>query len=286
MSNHASKNHGCFSSVLHRFLCGGGLPTHPSSDIDSPKKDSTPSPGTHNTNTNTNTNTNMTSTSSTPVGIVARLMGLDSIPNSPILMQKSRSLGSLDHFLPSFHIHRRVVSFREHDLGKYDMGLTPTQQKFNNNNNMKIKKMKNVNNTTMKKQRYGVKVKKEKEEVCTTSVPLKMRRKKVVVDDGFPDARKYKNKSRVKSRCNHSLPKNIKKEKKKSMKLKRRETDQDYCIKVLNEVCRLTMVELQGGVWVNNNKSNNIVQEISYEIGQQILQLLVYEIVDELCTSL
>ncbi|MFS7904523.1 hypothetical protein Hanom_Chr01g00037111 [Helianthus anomalus] len=267
-----------------------------------------------------------TRNTTTPAGLVARLMGLDSFPNSPktTIMQKSRSVGSLDFILPNFHItkqplhHRRVttsLSFREvpttflHDLAKSDMGLFPIQE---NPINFKQRAsvnapMTNITTTTTNnnnkkntiKKRQSVKVKNEEKEV--SSVPLKTRRKrrvhgtakKKLVDDGFPDEKnKYRSKSK---RFNHPLPKmgkqqhDIRKEKKKPMlNLKRRECEytEDYCNKVLREVCRLTMVEIEGSVWVDTKVASNNIQELSYEIGQQILQVLMYEMVHELCSSL
>ncbi|KAK9057819.1 hypothetical protein SSX86_022657 [Deinandra increscens subsp. villosa] len=241
-----SQKHACFSSLLRRVLCAGGLPTHPSSETDSPKEDESANKS--------------SSPTATPPGIVARLMGLDSFPNSPkpTTMQKSRSLGSLHDFLitkPPLY-HRRVVSFREVptlDLGKSDMGLTPIQEK----SNLKSEQV--------------------------SSVPSKIRRKrrvnggkKKVVDDG-----QKKCKSRN-TRYNHPLPKKGKLEKKRSM-LKRRESE-EYCIKVFKEVCSLTRVEIEGGDWnwMDTKVVNNNLQQVSYVIGQQILHVLVYEMLDDL----
>ncbi|PWA55473.1 hypothetical protein CTI12_AA388130 [Artemisia annua] len=232
-------------------------------------------------------------------------MGLDSLPNSlhtskvslGSLMRKSRSVGSID-FIPNFDItkqphHRRLrtsVSYREdvtttcmqtphnHDQisrKPKSTGLTPIQEKTNISNKNRRTQCQKV-----------VKVNNSKKQVSLT--PKKIKRKKVV-DDGFPEK---KNKLKSRSRkCNHRLPKVTKKkvvddDKENKMSMKKRQSDQEYCIKVLMEVYRLTTEEIQGnGVWVEKTTVVNDIKEISYEIGHDILQLLVYEMVDELCIS-
>lgn len=226
-------------------------------------------------------------------------------------------------FLPNFEIkqqphnhnsqHRRVrtsVSFREvptfleisrnHDLvklddhavGKSKMGLTPKQEKSKNlkkgigREREREKKMMNK-----KGRSQSMKAKNEEDEEVS-SVNLKYRRnrpenagKKKVVYHGFPEEQKYKSRKRT---YNHPLPKMVKHDRKskKQLMLKRRESEysQEYCMKVLVNVCRLTMEEINGSVWVDTKVDDNL-QEISYEVGQEILQLLLYEMVDELCSS-
>ncbi|KAL6133054.1 hypothetical protein ACLB2K_065291 [Fragaria x ananassa] len=120
-----TENSSCFNGVLRRLLCTGNVPTHPSLDYISdsnptqltkppktpnhePKFQALPSP----------------SANVTP-GIVARLMGLDSLPESnwvraPDSVTRSKSVSFAD-YLMDFDIapanqHRRVrtsVSFRE-----------------------------------------------------------------------------------------------------------------------------------------------------------------------------
>nr|GEV90940.1 hypothetical protein [Tanacetum cinerariifolium] len=153
--SHDSSKASCFSSILRRVICSNGIPTHPSSDIDYPnvvqiKIYSPPSPAP----------APAPAPPPAPANIVARLMGLDSLPNSPhsskvslgSLMRKSRSVGSLDS-IPNFNItkqphHRRLrssVSYREdvtttflqtshnHDQisRKAKTGLTQIQEKAN-----------------------------------------------------------------------------------------------------------------------------------------------------------
>ncbi|GER26666.1 30S ribosomal protein S13 [Striga asiatica] len=108
----------CFSSVFRRMLCSGSLPTHPSDQF--PETSITENHSKHNEIVKNQ------GTGSKP-GVVAKLMGLDSFPDSPSWAHKdtslgsflrSRSVNSID-FLPRFdssRLHRRVrtsVSFRE-----------------------------------------------------------------------------------------------------------------------------------------------------------------------------
>ncbi|XP_057801248.1 uncharacterized protein LOC131016546 [Salvia miltiorrhiza] len=105
----------CFSAVLSRLLCSGGLPTHPSEQLIEPsvEKFEFPKPQEN------------AKRSSSP-GVVARLMGLESFPAENHNKERtlgdffrSRSVNSIDflsHFDPRKHQHRRVrtsVSFRE-----------------------------------------------------------------------------------------------------------------------------------------------------------------------------
>ncbi|KAI3666942.1 hypothetical protein L6452_41983 [Arctium lappa] len=297
----------CFSSVFRRLLCAGGLPTHPSTDTtDNPNHQPT------HLLFKTDSSFKLQSPSPTtiPAGVVARLMGIDSFPTTTPstkvslgTIMRSRSAGSVD-FLPNFEIkkqpphyhsfqhHRRVrtsVSFRElptfletshnHDHGKLDdhikseMGFTPKQEKS-----------KNLKKGTGREQEREKKMTNKKVEVLNRRKRRENGgKKKVVDDDGF---HKYKSRKRT---YNHTLPKMVKhdrKAKKQLMMLKRRESEysEEYCMKVLVNVCRLTMEEINGGVWVDAKVDNNL-QEISYEVGQEILQLLLYEMVDELCSS-
>lgn len=269
----------CFSSFLRRLVCAGGLPTHPSSDTHNPKEQTT----------NSLIKLQPPSPTTTPAGVVARLMGLDTFPNSPnatkvslgSIMRKSRSVSSVD-FLPNFDIikqphHRRVttsLSFREvpttstflHDIGKPELGLTPIQE-----NSMSLSKKKK--NIIKKLQKQSQRVNVAKKKVVDEKVYVKEEKKK------------YKSRKRI---YNHLLPKmgkHDRKEKKKLMLKKRKsEYSEEYCIKVLDEVLRLTMVGIERGVWLDTKVVHNL-QEISYEITKDILQVLVNEIVDELCKS-
>lgn len=107
----------CFSGVLSRLLCSGGLPTHPSEQLIEPSIEKLkPLEAEENAKR-----------SSSP-GVVARLMGLESFPTENYKERtlgdffRSRSVNSIDflsHFdpvKPRNHRHRRVrtsVSFRE-----------------------------------------------------------------------------------------------------------------------------------------------------------------------------
>ncbi|KAL9247028.1 hypothetical protein vseg_020499 [Gypsophila vaccaria] len=118
---------GCFSSIFGRFKCAGYLPTYPTPPEEIPDKN----PNT--TKINAVPNNNCSDDDRAVVvrtevqgegnpGIVARLMGLDSLPNPKTTtkppssindsLSRSKSLNSL-HFLPDFNptkpsYHRRV----------------------------------------------------------------------------------------------------------------------------------------------------------------------------------
>ncbi|KAK4432275.1 hypothetical protein Salat_0989600 [Sesamum alatum] len=114
----------CYSGILRRLLCSGSLPTHPSDQLveketgdRKPEKSLKPVE-------------NVKQAAASSPGVVARLMGLDSLPDTS-LAPKERTLGSffrsrsvnsidfLSHFDPTRkgrHQHRRVrtsVSFRD-----------------------------------------------------------------------------------------------------------------------------------------------------------------------------
>ncbi|XVE76564.1 hypothetical protein DITRI_Ditri12bG0183400 [Diplodiscus trichospermus] len=117
MSNRKSSSSGCFSAVLRRLLCSGSFQTHPSDNI-----------------IELNTVDDDDHVAKVPVqasesgpGIVARLMGLDSLPENnwvqkcktPGPVTRSRSVNFMDYML-EFDLtqakHRRVktsASFRE-----------------------------------------------------------------------------------------------------------------------------------------------------------------------------
>ncbi|KAA0044177.1 uncharacterized protein E5676_scaffold352G00720 [Cucumis melo var. makuwa] len=117
MPNSAHPNSGCFSGILRRLLCTGNLPTHPSealheSQFDIPK---------------TEAKLAAQSAESTP-GVVARLMGLSSLPDAnwvpnhqvrPGAVSRSKSVNFADYLLDfdsNQSHHRRIrtsASFRE-----------------------------------------------------------------------------------------------------------------------------------------------------------------------------
>jgi len=126
---------GCFPGLLRVLLCAGNAtspPVHPSDHF----TESDESEKAHSTK-----ETLVVNDGSTP-GVVARLMGLDSLPNSkwalkgatPDSVPRSRSVNFVDYLLEfdaSHGIHRRVKtssSFREVP------GLVQNNQKGNNNN--------------------------------------------------------------------------------------------------------------------------------------------------------
>lgn len=114
---------GCFRGVLRRLLCSGSLQTHPSDQITE-----TEIPHTDKEANNNGSQTETPSSSGSAPSIVARLMGLDSLPETnwvpnlkkpPESVPRSRSVNFMD-YLMEFDLtdlqHRRVktsVSFRE-----------------------------------------------------------------------------------------------------------------------------------------------------------------------------
>ncbi|XP_010253757.1 PREDICTED: uncharacterized protein LOC104594907 [Nelumbo nucifera] len=105
---------GCLSTIVRRLLCFGGLPTHPADHLKEPdciKLDHGP--------TSKETEEKSEVPTATP-GIVARLMGLESLPaKTPDSIGRSRSANSAEYW-PEFEKpqgrHRRVrtsLSFRE-----------------------------------------------------------------------------------------------------------------------------------------------------------------------------
>ncbi|KAF5446714.1 hypothetical protein F2P56_032318 [Juglans regia] len=119
MCNSKSATAGCLAGILRRILCSGNLPTHPSDQI--VEADSVVYEKDQEFKAK-----DKIETAATP-GIVARLMGLESMPeinwmnsrSNPDSISRSRSMNSADHlagFDPMQGQHRRVkstLSFRE-----------------------------------------------------------------------------------------------------------------------------------------------------------------------------
>ncbi|XP_068318540.1 uncharacterized protein [Pyrus communis] len=121
--NSAHQTSGCFNGILRRLLCNGSVPTHPSDQI--PESNTTQLAK---SSRKQNPDPKIQSSASVTPGIVARLMGLDSFPETnwvsraPELVSRSRSLSFADYLMgfdsndQQDHPHRRVrtsVSFRE-----------------------------------------------------------------------------------------------------------------------------------------------------------------------------
>ncbi|KAJ7964199.1 transcriptional regulator ATRX-like isoform X2 [Quillaja saponaria] len=115
MCTSKSTTAGCLAGIFRRILCSGSLPTHPSDEINQVGSTQCDK------DQEFKCKENYEATNETPPGIVARLMGLDSMPgiNLPStkitrnLVSRSRSMSSLDHLgewdqKPS--LHRRVKS--------------------------------------------------------------------------------------------------------------------------------------------------------------------------------
>ncbi|KAK4342740.1 hypothetical protein RND71_038556 [Anisodus tanguticus] len=120
----------CFSDIFQRLFCGGSLPTHPSDQFKEPNIRTTFDHPSQKLpfKAEPNTSTNKVAANNSP-GIVARLMGLDTLPDEEKTnfgsFSRSRSVNSLDYLMKfnlteNFH-HRRVrtsVSFR--DMPNFD----------------------------------------------------------------------------------------------------------------------------------------------------------------------
>ncbi|KAF4379120.1 hypothetical protein F8388_022207 [Cannabis sativa] len=125
MAKSETTNAGCFSGVLRRMLCTGNVPTHPSENIN----DSVPNPSELLFKSFPVKKNKPEIQGQTSPGVVARLMGLDSLPADTNWVPKERS--QRDSFCRSKSVnfadymlnfdtadahHRRVrtsVSFRE-----------------------------------------------------------------------------------------------------------------------------------------------------------------------------
>ncbi|XP_009338168.2 nucleolar protein 58-like [Pyrus x bretschneideri] len=122
-SNSVHQTSGCFNIILRRLLCNGSVPTHPSDQISDSNTTQLAKPP-----RKQNPDPKIQSSASVTPGIVARLMGLDSLPETnwvsrgPDLVSRSRSLSFADYLMDfdsndhQNHQHRRVrtsVSFRE-----------------------------------------------------------------------------------------------------------------------------------------------------------------------------
>ncbi|KAK9998352.1 hypothetical protein SO802_017955 [Lithocarpus litseifolius] len=118
MCNSKSATAGCLAGLLRRILCSGNLPTHPSDQIK--EVDCVLCDKDHELKAKENIET------TTTPGIVARLMGLESMPeinllhnSNPNSISRSRSMNSADHLAGFDQMqgqHRRVnstLSFRE-----------------------------------------------------------------------------------------------------------------------------------------------------------------------------
>ncbi|KAI3447790.1 hypothetical protein Pfo_004455 [Paulownia fortunei] len=172
MENSADATSGkCYSGILRRLLCSGSLPTHPSDQF---MESNIKGIGDQKPEKSLEPEANVKQAAASTPGVVARLMGLDSFPNTP-LAQKDRSLGSffrsrsvnsidfLSHFDPikqGHHQHRRVrtsVSFREGINEDYTSVLVPHLEEVNetaeDEEELLIRKRPNVNYQQGKKEK-------------------------------------------------------------------------------------------------------------------------------------
>ncbi|KAF8042064.1 hypothetical protein BT93_A0610 [Corymbia citriodora subsp. variegata] len=133
MAGSRSENSGCFSALLRHLLCSDGAPTHPSDDATVAEPSSQHAAGADPAFIKESPKRDPVRTHwqpQKPAGVVARLMGLDSLPDtkwvpsakSPDAFLRSRSVNFMDYLLEldldgaESNRHRRVrtsVSFRE-----------------------------------------------------------------------------------------------------------------------------------------------------------------------------
>ncbi|XP_059305360.1 uncharacterized protein LOC132056973 isoform X1 [Lycium ferocissimum] len=346
----------CFSGIFQRLLCGGSLPTHPSDQFKE-----------QNTTTFDHTSQELPFKDETNIsnkvaanspGIVARLMGLDSLPEEEKpnfgSFSRSRSVNSLDYLMKfnlaeNFH-HRRVrtsVSFRE--MPNFDQEFKSEFLVFCFNDEKEkqgfstIRKSTKVGTQEMKPKNKGQKKVDfaksstnmssagQKKEVCGKQNRIANKVKKQVK---FEDhLRKMSVESKVekkksKSKCVvstkiqplfnstdsspiHHLQQaanpadgNEGKLQLNSRKSPPRVTDPEhaitskvekqkdicketnYYIKVLGEICRLTEEELNESHWIATTTGENFkiedFEELCEQIGQEVLELLLDQIVHEL----
>ncbi|MED6191665.1 hypothetical protein PIB30_002475 [Stylosanthes scabra] len=207
---------GCFNAILRRILCSGGLPTHPSDQIREfdpnpilgTTKDQNFNPKKHHAKATTSSSsvsssvTTTTTTTTTTPGIVARLMGLDSMVEMPSnsSLSRSKSMNSVDCLGEGNRmdgLHKRVkstLSFRE----------LPTFLLLENENFFVLtfenkKKKKNVSGEELKeKKRENVKLqeitntcyyeknkknKKKNKNMCFDSEARKVSQPRILKDD-------------------------------------------------------------------------------------------------------
>ncbi|KAJ4704425.1 ALC-interacting protein [Melia azedarach] len=125
MSNPKKADSGCFAGVLRRLLCQGSLQTHPSDQMTEISK---PEVNEQKEEPKTEAKTQPPGPPRIAPGVVARLMGLESLPEAnwvpkgktPDQVTRSRSVNFMDYLLEfnaaQAQQHRRVrtsVSFRE-----------------------------------------------------------------------------------------------------------------------------------------------------------------------------
>ncbi|XP_050368224.1 uncharacterized protein LOC126786436 [Argentina anserina] len=114
-TNSKGATNGFIAGILRRILCYGSLPTYPSDHI--PEEPNSVDQSQYDQRFKSKEKAEETESSATP-SLVARLMGLESIPDTPNSLSRSRSMNSVDrlsgnHDPIQAHERRRVKSFRE-----------------------------------------------------------------------------------------------------------------------------------------------------------------------------
>lgn len=303
----------CFSSIFQRLICGGSLPTHPCDQFKEPKRTTSYEAA--------NSNKLVGAASNSP-GIVARLMGLESLPKEEVeksnfgSFSRSKSVNSLDYLMQfdltqQFH-HRRVrtsVSFR--DIPNLDHQEFKSEYLvfcFNENQEMMKpkKKRQNVEKKEVSGKQNRIIGNKVKKQVKFEDYPTKMcveskkkRKSKCVVSTKIQPlfnnsadlspihlqqatatatmpAGKMQLNSR-KSPAEHAIRSKVEKQKEIS-----KETD--HYIKVVGEICRLTEEELNESHWITTIRTGENIsfEDLCQQFGQEVLQLLIDQLVDEL----
>ncbi|XP_004246754.1 uncharacterized protein TRM31 [Solanum lycopersicum] len=290
----------CFSSIFQRLICGGSLPTHP---CDQFKEANT-------TTYEANSNKLVGGANSSP-GIVARLMGLESLPREEKSkfgsFSRSKSANSLDYLMQfdltqQFH-HRRVrtsLSFREIpnqeeskseylvfciNDEKQEM-MKPKKKRQNVEKKQVSGKQNRIGNNKVKKQ--VIKFEDYPTKMCVESKKNKRKSKCVVSTKIQPLY--YNSTPNDHLQQDATIPSEGKIQvnsdamKSKVEKQKEISKEKDHYIKVVGEICRLTEEELNESHWITSirNGENINFEDLCQQFGQQLLQLLIDQLVHEL----
>ncbi|XP_047336441.1 uncharacterized protein LOC124940008 [Impatiens glandulifera] len=309
--SHDATNSTCFSGILRRLLCSGALPTHPADTI-VVAGDSIPK----------------TEKCGTTPGIVARLMGLDSLPETDSITRRttlesilrSRSVNSVN-YIPEFDLlqthHRRAktsVSFREiptfinepnHDfvvlcferVGEISNGKRLSEKKsvLDMGFETEIKKQKKVK-TERKRNQDAVKAKsseklvkkrrKKKKKTGNQTRPVSVLQQEPRLSER---SRKPVSSSRRSSRGARkdeefdyfSSRRSQEEGEDKSMKSK--EGWDENHVKLVEQIQSLSDEHIERDSQWADKRFEEEVEEICYEFGQDLLDHMFEQVVDELC---
>ncbi|MED6115378.1 hypothetical protein PIB30_089891 [Stylosanthes scabra] len=222
-NNSKNGSSGCFNAILRRILCSGGLPTHPSDQIREfdpnpilgSAKDQNFNPKKHHAKATTSSSvsssvTTTTTTTTTTPGIVARLMGLDSMVEMPSnsSLSRSKSMNSVDCLGEGNRmdgLHKRVkstLSFRElptflllENENFFVLSFENKKKNHNNGEELKEKKRENVKSSSKRVADANLqeitntcyyernKKNKKKKNMCFDSEARKLSQPRILKDD-------------------------------------------------------------------------------------------------------